>query len=327
MAGSYRAIFWECVGDWEWIAQTFGFDVWKVYYLTVDICWRCMAATRGPFDYKNLSYEAACFSVRRRFEDYAAAVQPLPALAGLPGFDLQCSILWDWMHCSPLGLQHKSCGQCIMELVAEGRWGHFRGEWKVRTAVALKRAYADFTAWCRNVGHLRHSQQAFTPASLTVAEGADAVPHLKGKAHNLMCVSKWLAAITHEDNSTSHRRNRSRVMWSLALLDSVFASAPQWLSDNDVEQIRLAASVLFPAWRWLRDDSSETRWPIIPKMHAVMHIVQDALQNRRNPSGFWCFAGEHLMGVCKKSLGGQFQIHLDRRMLRCALLRLGMACR
>ena len=67
LAGPFRAIFWESVGDWEWIAQTFGFNIWKCYYLCVDICHRCMAATRGPYDYKNLSYEAACFSVKVRF--------------------------------------------------------------------------------------------------------------------------------------------------------------------------------------------------------------------------------------------------------------------
>ena len=86
MAGPFRAIFWESVGDWEWIAQVFGFNIWQCYYLTVDICHRCMAATRAPYDYRNLSYEAACFSVQRLLADYLAAVRPPSAFATVPGF-------------------------------------------------------------------------------------------------------------------------------------------------------------------------------------------------------------------------------------------------
>ena len=139
-------------------------------------------------------------------------------------------------------------------------------------------------------------------------------------------MSKWLAYLTHNDASTAHRRNRSRVMWAIACLDTLFSSAGEFLSDDEAAQVDLARSVLFPAWRALRTESHDERWPIIPKHHAAMHLCKDAVENRRNPGGFWCFAGEHLLGVWKGSLGGQNQIHLERRMLRAALLRLGFAC-
>ena len=325
LAGPFRGIFWESVGDWEWIAETFAFNVWGCYYLTRDICHRCMAAIRGPYDYKNLSYEAACFSVKRLLADYMAAVVPPSAFATVPGFSLELSILWDWMHVSPLGVQHKSCGACLHELVQEGKWGVFRGEWKIRVAIPLKRAFKEFKTWCRDVAGLEHSQQKTTPKSLTLVD-TDSVPALKGKAHNLMCVSKWLAHLTHSDNSTVHRRNRSRVMWAISALDTLFSSAGEFLSDDEAGQVDLARSVLFPAWRALRTESQDERWPIIPKHHAMMHMCQDAVVNRRNPAGFWCFAGEHMMGESKGSLGGQYQVHLERRMLRAALLRLGFAC-
>ena len=114
-----------------------------------------------------------------------------------------------------------------MELVGEGRWGTYRGDWKVRTGIVLKHAYTAFCTWARDPeNNLQHSQQRFTPASLSVADGAEYVPALKGKAHNLMVVSKWLASITHTDSSTTHARNRGRVMWAIACLDTVFSSAP-----------------------------------------------------------------------------------------------------
>ena len=327
LAGEYRALWWESVGDWEWIAATFGFDVCRWYYNCVEICHRCPASTRdGPLFYKTLSYACACFQMKRALDTYLAAVGPRPALSDFDGFDLQACILWDWMHIGPLGFEHKACGACLMELVLEGRFGTYRGEWKVRTGIALKHAFRAFTAWASS-NHLQHSHQQFTPANLSVAEGAELVPHLKGKAHNLMVVSKWLASVTHLDNATTHQRNRGRVMWAIACLDTVFSTAPFWLSDQDIGQVQLAQTVFFPAWRALHEEAGDGRWPIIPKMHAAMHILADTLATRRNPSSHWCFAGEHLMGICKNSLGGNYQKGLQRRMLRAALFQIAVFCR
>ena len=78
-----------------------------------------------------------------------------------------------------------------------------------------------------------------------------------------MVVAKWVASITHTDSSTTHARNRGRVMWAIACLDTVFSSAPYWLSDHDLEQVRLAQSVLFPAWDALHSEAGDGRWPVI----------------------------------------------------------------
>ena len=77
----------------------------------------------------------------------------------------------------------------------------------------------------------------------------------------------------------------------------------------------------------LVEDSGETRGPTLPKHHAAMHMLQDCARTRRNLGGFWCFAGEHLMGLCKKSLANNFQIGVDARVLRAALYRLGVVMR
>ena len=328
LAGGIFAVFWDAVCDWEWLSHTFGFNVWKVFYNCHEICFWCPACVRGRYGFKLLDVDAEIFApeLAQTTADLIAAVAPVPQLVQLDGFELGHSVLWDWMHASPLGIRHTSCGACLVELCVDCRFGTFRGEWKVRVGIAKKRAHAEICVWCRGQG-ITHSQQQFTPASLSVAEGADYVPHLKGKAHNLMCVSKWLAAITAEDASSSHRRNRSRVMWALALLDALFSNAGQWLSDGEVAQDQFAPSVLFPAWRALVVDSNEEFWPTLPKHHASMHMLQDAIRTRRTPGGFWCFAGEHLMGLCKKSLNNNFQVGVDGRVLRAALCRLGVVMR
>ena len=325
LADGYVALFWEAVGDWEWLAQSFGLDVWQKYYLCRHICHKCFAATDGPDSYRTLDYGASIWRPDRvrTLEDLLAAVDPPPALVLFDGFNVCDSLLWDWMHCSPLGVQHKAAGACLVEMCVGGRWGRFGGPWRIRTGVALKRAYTAFVEWAR-ANRIEHSQRQFTAASLSVAEGAAEVPHLKGKAHNLMTVTKWLASILQTDVATPRCRQRSRVMWALALLDTVFSAADMWLNDNEVSQVEAATAALFPSWRMLYEESRGEKWPILPKHHAMMHILRDCISSRRNPASYWAFAGEHSMGLCKRSLGNQFQRGIERRMLRAALFRLSV---
>ena len=260
----------------------------------------------------------------RTLADLLAAVDPPPELVLFDGFNVCDSLLWDWMHCSALGVQHKAAGACLVEMCLEGRWGRFGGAWRIRTGIALKKAYTDFVLWAR-VNRLQHSQQQFTAASLSVGDGIADVPHLKGKAHNLMTVTKWIASILREDTATPRCRNRSRVMWALALLDTVFTTAGMWLDDGEVAQVEVGTGVFFPPWRMLYEEACGAKWLILPKHHAMMHILKDCIAGRRNPASYWAFAGGHLMGLCKRSLGGQFQRGIERRMLCAALFRLSVS--
>ena len=91
--------------------------------------------------------------------------------------------------------------------------------------------------------------------------------------------------------------------------------------------MELARGVLFHSWRVLAADAGEGKWATLPKHHAAMHVLKDTVESKRNPGGWWCFGGEHLMGLCKKSLGGNFQNGVDSRVLRAALFRIGVAMR
>jgi hypothetical protein len=99
-------VFWEAVADWEFISKMFGFDVWKVSYNCSEICFRCPACFRGRHTFKLLDVDAEMFSPEfaRTLDDLLAGVVPAPQLAQIDGFELQHSVLWDWMHVSPLGI-------------------------------------------------------------------------------------------------------------------------------------------------------------------------------------------------------------------------------
>ena len=96
--------------------------------------------------YTGLNYAAPCLADLQTTLAFLTAVTS--ELSRLPGFDVQETPLWDWMHLSPLGIEARSNGQALYELAVAGRWGRLRGEWKVRIGIALKRAWGDFRAYC-----------------------------------------------------------------------------------------------------------------------------------------------------------------------------------
>ena len=327
LAGEWRALIWEICGDWKWLAESIGFKVQKRYYSCKQICHKCGATTApGPLTYKTLDYADACFADLQMTASFIHTVAS--ELSLLPGFTVQDTALFDWMHTSPLGMEPVAAGSALKELALEGRWGLFRGEWKVRIGVALKRAWEEFRAYCDQFG-LQHTQPQFTAATLSVAQGQEYRPELKAKAANQMKVTQWLASITRDDTADAHRRNRSRVLWSLASLNDLFATAPYWLSDGEAARVDAARRTLFGAWRRLYTEAGGdgSMWPILPKHHAAMHVLHDVVLTKRNPGGYWCFSGEHIMGVSRRSLAGQYQDGLDNRILRSSLVRLGLNAR
>ena len=92
------------------------------------------------------------------------------------------------MHISALGLELRANASALMEMAREGRWGRYRGEFKVRYGIALERAWNEFKGHCSAHG-LEHSQPQFTTVTLGMADGAQSLPELKPKARNSMHVT------------------------------------------------------------------------------------------------------------------------------------------
>ena len=325
LAGEFRAIIWEICVDWKWLAESIGFKEQRRYLSCREICHKCGAATTGRLSYRGLQYSAPCFTELQSTQSFLQAVDS--ELSKLPGFDVQDTALFDWMHCSPLGIELRANGSALAELILAGRWGQYRGPWKVRIGIALKRAWGDFQRYCSDNG-LKNTQPQFTAATLGMADGPNGLPELKAKARNCMKVTQWLASVVRDDAADAHSRNRSRVLWALASLNDTFLTAGYWLSDDEAATVDHCSRILFGAWARLRAEAAGTKyWGCIPKHHASMHLLADVVSTRRNPASYWCFSGEHMMGVSRRSLASQYQIGLDNRMLRSSLVRLGLKCK
>ena len=154
-------------------------------------------------------------------------------------------------------------------------------------------------------------------------------PVLKAKAHNCSVVVRWLAAELEGDWSHDRpRRLMGQLFWCLAECDYIFGNGPQWLEDPHVERLKLARDVLFSSWTSLAsfaEEDGRAGWAFVPKHHLVEHTLDDCIEDRRNPGGFWNYGKEHFMGDTKRAAGRNFQRELGRRILFALLSQLGIA--
>ena len=199
---------------------------------------------------------------------------PLFPLAAFPGFSVQQSICLDWMHNSSLGIGQVAAGSALAELCADGTFGVWVGNRKAVSRVRLKRAWHLFCNFCVT-DKLQHSQQTFTPNSLSMSYAADDEwPLLKSKAHNCMLVLRWLASLLCRENNDRQKRQMARVFWALAECDHIFSRGPCWLNENQVESLKLVRATLFPSWRALAAHACKqgrARWKFVPKHHLIEH--------------------------------------------------------
>ena len=325
LAGGWSGMFFETGGDWKWAWQTFHLP-W--YYNAKEICHKCHASKHGACSFLNLAPHAPR-RLRRtmsQFVQYLAERDlPRPPLARFDGFTIEESILLDWMHNNWLGASPIAAGGALLELIHIGCFGSCEGKRIVRLQVLLKRAWLDFCEWCRSEG-LAHSQQCFTPATLSSSKVNDWAL-LKGKAHNASVVCKWLASFTSRREQTGTMRLMSHVFRCLSEADRVFSAGPFWLDDHHALILQQCKDTLFPAWKALAMDAASrglARWNAIPKLHMMEHQLDEAISTRRNPGGYWNMGDEHVMGVAKKAAGRSFVPRLGRRILFNMVARWGL---
>ena len=70
---------------------------------------------------------------------------------------------------------------------------------------------------------------------------------------------------------------------------------------------------------------AELAGPLCPNTILVEHTLDDCIEDRLNPGGFWNYGEEHFMGDTKRPAGRNFQRELGRRILFALLSRLGIA--
>ena len=172
LAGPWTGMFYEAGGDWKWTRQTFHLP-W--HYNQETLCHKCHATKSGPCSFLNLSRDAPRRQPRSMAEFLAHLADhdhPRPPLCQFEGFSVQDSILLDWMHNNWLGVAPIAIASALLELIECEAFGTCQGDRRTRLEVFLKRAWVKFCEWSRSQG-LRHSQQCFTPASISASTAND----------------------------------------------------------------------------------------------------------------------------------------------------------
>ena len=329
LANGWSARAWETTGDQKWHHEAFQIP-W--YYNTTDICHFCPAQNNdSEYTYRDFSDDAPinCPCLQRTHADYVAhfAPSPVPRLARLYGFSLQEWLLLDWMHLVPLGCALKVGGSALLTLAEEGRWGTPAGKWTVRMNIRLKRAYTDFMDWTSK-HNVHHSQKLFTCATLSCSEGVSSFPEMKAKAHNSIAIIRWLASFTRKDSGSQCSKHRAALLWSLGSMHVLFSTAGFYLTETEVSDVQRACQIMAKSWTALRSEAlrvGSSRWRMHPKSHMVKHFANYIAVTRRNPSTWWTFGDESLIGKFKLAGMKGHKGNCSKPILYCSLVRLGLA--
>eukprot|EP00969_Alexandrium_andersonii_P099105 4371681-Alexandrium_andersonii.AAC.1 len=191
LASGKRAATVQILGDWKWLKESLEL---AGHYMKTSCCHICDARKSGAPPFDDFGPFAKWRSTRRSLADYFAQFQPssVPPLATLPGFSLgmiQC----DPMHMIHLGFAQDVVGNLLVYLCEKGHWGRFRGERKERLNAALRKAFADFTRFCK-LRVVSTSQPQFTASMVNRGDKASTFPTFSGKANNTRWVAMWLAS-------------------------------------------------------------------------------------------------------------------------------------
>ena len=90
--------------------------------------------------------------------------------------------------------------------------------WKPKLNIQLRYAFTNFLAFADRIG-LKHTVPQFTTNSMSM-KSSGAVPALKGKAHNVLVVTEWVAWVS-QDLCDGSEYSRTRAACSWAHHDSV----------------------------------------------------------------------------------------------------------
>ena len=174
---------------------------------------------------------------------------------------------------------------------------------------------------------LQHSQKQFSCASLTCSDGVGYYPEMKAKAHNAIIVLRWLSSFTRSDSQSHSHKHRAALLWSLSSMHVLFSTADFWLTDAQTHDVQRAVQVVFKSWSALRDEaiiSGRARWRMHPKLHMLSHFADHVVASKRNPSTWWTFGDESLIGKFKIAGMKGHKANCSKPILICALVRLGL---
>ena len=303
--GAFRAAIIRLTGDWMWTTDTLNLEQSYKAALGAPICHRCGATNCGAVNnFTDFRPDAPHWSVRRSNAAYmASAAARCSPCSGFPGFHIQA--VWpELMHGGPLGYNLTVTGSVLRELGDEAVWVRRAesGTWMEKLQIQLSAATDSFKEW-QTANKDTCSQPKFTVRKLSLTR-LQQMPTLKAKAHNSMVVLRWLEAETrrvlarHPGNT--YFRDRATMVWGLCEVYRICKRAPQWMSEEQLEELKYARAATLTCFVKLSKMAAEdgsTLYPRRPKMHVFDECIQIALETTENPTSSWTFQDEDNMRV------------------------------
>ena len=155
--------------------------------------------------------------------------------------------------------------------------------------------------WVRDHG-LECSQSCFTMGSLSQGRKSN-FAEIKAKAHNCRVMIAWLADVTRACGARDGHRGLARAAAFWALADFCYSSevCRDWaLSEELAKKLHTRGHEFLCSYKVLANLAlarREKQYGWKPKLHYFEHMLDTILVERINPTYFWNFAEEDLIGT------------------------------
>ena len=315
----------EIRGDWPYLAAALGL---KYNFNGKDgrLCHLCDASKDGPN------------AIGEHFADSSAlrgtlvgpfhhgpgawvATTPISPLTKAPGFSIwRC--MFDLMHTLDLGLYQRVIPAALQGLMGEpaGANRRARGEeaslWPgASRAARCKAATAAYLKWAGE-NSVPHSSRVKRITARWVKGQYPDISTEHAKAAATRAMAPWVAEVARARSSEEGAGNsrvpalegarnsrvpalRATLLTELVAMDRVYTGQPRFLSRQQQRKATQHCLAALQALKALAELQPEGPWKLVPKAHALQHIVLDS--GMQNPRVQHCYQDEDFVGRMKRT--------------------------
>ena len=294
IAGGWKAAFCQVRGDWQFYTELFQFPAWNA---AVRMCWLCKASsTIRRLAWTDSRPEAGWRRTRFTHESYLAHLaeigQTVPVLFELAVGLRQSCVMVDTLHTVDLGVAAHIIGNVFVILAIH------RAVFGGRTYDdRVKRLQQHLNDWYRRTRATSKLQGAITLERLRTDGGW---PKLKAKAaatrnladYALELMETYGNAGIEDDMAKSICRLLVRFYTILREEDLILSDAAK----VELPELGQRLGVLYASLSARALAREQRLWKLVPKMHLFVHLCEWQGPLYGNPSAYWTYADEDLVG-------------------------------
>ncbi len=230
-----------------------------------------------------------------------ASNDPPSPLGQLPGFSIwRC--MFDLMHTLDLGLAQRavpSALQGLLGLPARRRGSEATAFPGRSAAERCKEATRAYHAWAKRTMVPSSARvKAITPRWFDGRWPTISQQHAKAAA--LRAMLPWVAELAETRQGESRAALlRARCLRGLVCMDKVYSRAPRFLSKLAEKEAMQHGVRALRAMAELEQLMPDGPWRLVPKAHALLHIVRDSAMG--NPRVAHCYQDEDFVGRIKRA--------------------------